>query len=271
MESKSLHRRRRKTDERMKRDRELTDLSLDSEREQTDSALKAWERTLRRGEPPAAPDGGGKVSASPARELARRIAEERKRTDEVLERERHRMDRILAHSMMLATRDALTDLVNAPAFMDVLELQLERCLGGGHFFALMYVDIDNFKQINDEYGHVAGDEVLRRISGILRRNIRKEDVAARLGGDEFAIIIQKLPPEATQEIANRIIARIHELSTEYSGTSLGASLGLVHVTCAGTEVLDARAVLGRADRAMYEAKASGRRIVKVVLNLRGAI
>lgn len=283
--------RRRRTDDRLRRDREATDSSLDAERKQTNAALKAWEQSLLEvfadedagsrtpagfirqerqpdGDAPSGSPSHG-TESNPARELARRIAEERRRTDEVLERERRRMDRILSHSIMLATKDALTDLVNSRGFMEVLELQLERCVQFGHTFALIYVDIDNFKQVNDVHGHVEGDEVLRRISRIMRRSVRKEDVAARLGGDEFGIVVQRLSPTGTHEIARRIIQRVRELGAEYSGTSLGASLGLVHVDCTGSEILDARAVLSRADASMYEAKATGRDMVAVALNLRG--
>jgi diguanylate cyclase (GGDEF)-like protein len=118
-----------------------------------------------------------------------------------------------------------------------------------------YLDLDNFKGVNDRYGHVVGDELLSRIGAALRSTIRAGDIAARLGGDEFAILFWNAERGAIEGIAQRVIERIDEVGHDYPEAGLGASVGIAHFTGVPESVED---ILTRADHAMYQAKAAGK-------------
>src|SRR3546814_4740685 len=89
----------------------------------------------------------------------------------------------------LATRDALTDLCNRRHFLEQMEREVARALRHGRPLAMCIVDVDLFKPVNDRYGHISGDEVLRRIADIIHQHVRHDDIAARIGGEEFAVQI----------------------------------------------------------------------------------
>lgn len=153
-----------------------------------------------------------------------------------------------------AQRDALTGLLNRRGF----EGAAVRIVPGGSSqrrAALLYLDLDRFKPVNDTLGHEAGDELLRRLAGRIRRIVREGDLAARLGGDEFAILL----PGVDRETTLRIAGRLHqEASRPYTlaGTEVQCppSIGVaLHPTDGG----DLRTLLQAADRAMYAAKSSG--------------
>ncbi|HUP63871.1 MAG TPA: GGDEF domain-containing protein [Thermoanaerobaculia bacterium] len=167
----------------------------------------------------------------------------------------------LAAQTELARTDPLTRLPNARSFTERLALRLERSAESRIPLCIAYVDIDNFKEVNDRYGHGAGDQALQKIAEVLAAAIRSTqperegDFAARLGGDEFGIVFSGISSEAAFPIANRIIARIGALGSAYPGAGLGASVGL---SCAVPGSRDAEDLIRRADRAMYESKASGK-------------
>jgi diguanylate cyclase (GGDEF)-like protein len=168
--------------------------------------------------------------------------------------ERKRSDERIAH---LAHYDMLTDLPNRVLFRERLEQALER-VRRGERIAVFYIDIDEFKSVNDTLGHLVGDELLKVVADRLRGCIRKTDVVARLGGDEFAIIQTGLegPAEVTE-----LIARIYEairVPYECVGHLLttDASIGVALAPEDGTDLDE---LLKNADLAMYGAKADGRR------------
>jgi diguanylate cyclase (GGDEF)-like protein len=165
--------------------------------------------------------------------------------------ERQRANERIAH---MAHYDALTDLPNRTLFRE----QLERELKGGKRLAVLYIDIDEFKSVNDTLGHPVGDELLRAVASRLRRCVRESDIVARLGGDEFAIVQTPLgdPAEVTDLVA-RIYRDIrepydclgHQVTTD-------ASIG---IALAPQDASDLDQILRCADLAMYEVKADGRR------------
>ena len=167
----------------------------------------------------------------------------------------------LAAQTELARTDPLTRLPNARSFTERLALRLERSAESRLPLCIAYVDLDNFKEVNDRYGHGAGDQALQRIAEVLSTAIRSTrpdregDFAARLGGDEFGIVFSGISGEAAVPIANRVIARIAALGAAYPGAGLGASIGL---SCAVPGSRDAEDLIRRADRAMYESKAAGK-------------
>lgn len=157
-----------------------------------------------------------------------------------------------------ATHDPLTGLANRALFMDRLHTARERSVRRGGSFALAYIDIDNFKPVNDQLGHHVGDELLKAIADRLRSKLRKEDTVARLGGDEFALILegQLEPPGLAERLCNEIIAALSEpYAIGQNVVRVGASVGLALYPQHGA---DSEALIVAADSAMYQAKRGGR-------------
>jgi diguanylate cyclase (GGDEF)-like protein len=168
--------------------------------------------------------------------------------------ERRRAEKQIAH---LAHYDALTDLPNRVLFREQLERELER-IKRGEQLAMLYIDIDEFKGINDSLGHAVGDELLKAVASRLRSCVRETDFVARLGGDEFAIVQTGIgQPSDVMEMVKRIYQAIrapyeclgHRVATD-------ASIGIALAPHDGT---DLDQLLKSADLAMYGAKADGRR------------
>ena len=157
----------------------------------------------------------------------------------------------------MATHDYLTGMPNRVLLYDRLEQALARFHRYGQPVALLYLDLDHFKPVNDAYGHHVGDKVLQRISDRIDAVIRDTDTAARIGGDEFCLLIEGIGDlELLQAVADRLIAAISEpIEVDGASAQVGASIGLVAVdeSCA-----EADSLMALADEAMYRAKAAGR-------------
>jgi diguanylate cyclase (GGDEF)-like protein len=168
--------------------------------------------------------------------------------------DRRRAEQQIAH---LAHYDALTDLPNRALFSEQLEQELERTRRGEQL-AVLYIDIDEFKSVNDSLGHPAGDELLKAVASRLQSCVRATDFVARLGGDEFAIVQTGIKqPSDVMELIKRIYAAIRE-PCDCLGHQLvtDASIGIALAPNDGT---DLDQLLRSADLAMYGAKADGRR------------
>jgi len=172
---------------------------------------------------------------------------------------RRYLDR-LAH---LADHDVLTGLANRRRFDTELQRHLDRCRRHGPAGALLLLDLDNFKQVNDSLGHNAGDELLVNIAGLLRRSIRSADVVARLGGDEFAILLTDGDQAAAQRVADLVVERIGAHASTLDGVArrVTASIGAVTFRAASEHAAD---ILALADMTMYDAKEAGRNQVAVL-------
>jgi len=161
----------------------------------------------------------------------------------------------------LATHDPLTNVLNARAFARELAQELGRNRRYGRPLALIYLDLDDFKKVNDAHGHATGDAVLRLVADAMRGAVRSADVVGRLGGDEFGVLMPETDATVAHGAASRLVAGIR---TVFRGTpSVTASIGVVAVsgTEAGTDEL-----LRKADQAMYEAKRGGKdRVVQVAM------
>jgi diguanylate cyclase (GGDEF)-like protein len=170
---------------------------------------------------------------------------------------RHTQDQL----ELLATHDPLTSVLNARAFAQELAHELGRNRRYGRPLALIYLDLDDFKQVNDAHGHATGDAVLRLVADAMRGAVRQADVVGRLGGDEFGVLMPETDAGVAHAAASRLVAGIR---TVFRGTpSVTASIGVVAVsgTEAGTDEL-----LRKADHAMYEAKRGGKdRVVQVAM------
>ena len=158
--------------------------------------------------------------------------------------------------------DPLTQADNRRALMESLELELRRSHRYHHPFALLFLDIDHFKEINDRYGHAFGDKVLQRIVVVARGQVRPPDIIGRYGGEEFAIGLVECSLEGAQRIAERIRLRIAESSIvwEQHVASVTVSIGIAMLT---PEVDRVEILIDYADRALYAAKAGGRNRVAI--------
>jgi diguanylate cyclase (GGDEF)-like protein len=156
-----------------------------------------------------------------------------------------------------ASQDPLTGLKNRRRFEEDLRAELARSHRYGVPGALLMLDLDHFKQVNDTLGHPAGDRVLAEIAGVLRGRARETDVLARLGGDEFAVVLPRCELREAEEVAEEIAAAIrNRIGPEREVPPITASIGIASF---GTgHRLSYESVLGRADAAMYAAKGSGR-------------
>ncbi|HEX19861.1 MAG TPA: EAL domain-containing protein, partial [Acidiferrobacteraceae bacterium] len=158
--------------------------------------------------------------------------------------------------------DALTGLVNRSEF----ELRLQGLLADAYdqrsVHAMLYLDLDQFKIINDTCGHAAGDAMLKALTGLLQDQVRDSDTLARLGGDEFGILLTGCPLSQAQRIAEDVIQAIKKFRFDWKGVSFetGASIGMVSIT---SESEDIAKVMSAADMACYMAKDMGRGRVRV--------
>jgi diguanylate cyclase (GGDEF)-like protein len=158
---------------------------------------------------------------------------------------------------LLAYRDTLTGLPNRLLFADRLEQAVVRSERTRTSMALMLVDIDDFKLVNDSFGHDAGDKLIKAVGDLISKSLRRADTIARLGGDEFAVIIEGIEgPEDAISIADNLTTILeHNVRLDDQETYTSASIGIAVYPGDGN---DARALLKNADTAMYRAKESGR-------------
>ncbi|MEB0045877.1 MULTISPECIES: diguanylate cyclase [unclassified Pseudomonas] len=171
-------------------------------------------------------------------------------------RQAHTLGRHKRELLALSRTDSLTGLLNHGAWKDQLEIEFQRCQRQNHGGAIALIDIDHFKSINDTYGHVAGDIVLRQLSKMLKQNLRATDVAGRYGGDEFCVILPDLPLTSAAALMDALRDRFSKLGYEQNPTlKVSLSIGLAAFTPAHT---DATVWLDDADQALYQAKATGR-------------
>ena len=172
-----------------------------------------------------------------------------------------------AHNLSLeltyqASHDSLTGLVNRRELENRLARVLETARADESHHALCYLDLDQFKVINDTCGHVAGDELLRQLSEVLRTKVRRRDTLARLGGDEFGVLMEHCVLRQAQRVANSLRKTVEEFrfSWENKTFSVGVSIGLVPVT---SESASVAGTLSAADTACYVAKDQGRNRIHV--------
>ena len=158
----------------------------------------------------------------------------------------------------LATRDSLTGLWNRRSILDLLQRELARCAREGRTLAAVMVDIDHFKRVNDEIGHLAGDEVLREVTRRVGSSLRSADVLGRLGGEEFLIILSPADEPSAREVMERarLACAAAPIVSDSSSFEVTVSLGAAVVAARHGENLPA--VLRAADRALYRAKHGGR-------------
>ncbi len=154
----------------------------------------------------------------------------------------------------LARTDQVTGAPNRHRFVEAAEAELSRARRYQRTFAVAYVDVDDFKQLNDRQGHDAGDAALRRTAEVIAANLRGPDVYARIGGDEFAVLLPETGAEAAREVADRIRGKLLEAAGE-AGWPITFSMGVAGFT---KPPVNAEALLRVADELMYKAKQAGK-------------
>ncbi len=176
----------------------------------------------------------------------------------------------------LATTDSKTGLLNAVAWEQIAARELARAQRQGQSMGVLIADIDRFKQVNDRFGHLVGDEVLRGIAKCLRSAVRDYDGVGRFGGEEFVAVLPETSAQAAMDVAERIRARVATLTVkslapladDLEGAPLSVSVGVAMFE-RGDGDTELAELLHAADRALYRAKADGRNQVRLATNDEG--
>ncbi|MGZ9236007.1 MAG: GGDEF domain-containing protein, partial [Anaerolineales bacterium] len=179
------------------------------------------------------------------------------------------LERLNAEVQRLAITDSLTGLYNRRGFFELSHREVERAKRFDHFFSIIILDIDHFKEINDTHGHETGDLVLEKVARRLGAQLRKVDILGRYGGEEFALLLPETSGTGARVVAERLRGCITAEPIETSQGSLNVtiSLGLAALTVNTMTLED---LLRRADQALYKAKESGRNCVCVYDELSSA-
>lgn len=170
---------------------------------------------------------------------------------------------MLDHLKHMAQHDGLTGLYNRSYMQDQLERIIERAIrSGGICCAVLYIDLDNFKYINDTMGHAAGDKLLIDVANILKRRVRKSEMIARFGGDEFIVVLFDTTPVIAMEVADAFREQLVDYTFRHQGkeVDIGCSIGVAPI---GPEPKTAEEVLSQADFACNLAKRQGRNRVRL--------
>ncbi len=157
----------------------------------------------------------------------------------------------------LMTVDGLTELHNKRYFNEAIEREASRSRRYERTFALVLFDIDHFKQINDTYGHLAGDSVLRQLGALVRHRVRRDDVPSRTGGEEFAVIVPEVGREGALQLGEKLRASVEAGTFRFEGTQIPVTIS-VGVAEWGPGVADPQELVKLADEKLYEAKRTGR-------------
>ncbi len=166
----------------------------------------------------------------------------------------------------LATRDPLTNLYNRRHFLALAEQEWKRASRYGHPFSVLMLDLDDFKQINDHYGHATGDQVLIAVAGMIQGSLRKVEIAGRYGGDEFAVILPETPTEKGLIVGRRIHDKVADKSikTNKGVIHITVSIGIAGLSSgAQNPIKSLEELLHQADQALYHSKGSGKNHVSL--------
>ena len=158
-------------------------------------------------------------------------------------------------------RDALTGLYNHCEFNQRLIVEFSRCKRYGRMFSMLMLDIDRFGAVNDRYGHITGDRILRGVADIIRTTTRRPDLVARCGGEEFAVILPETAGSGARRVAQRVLEAIngHTFGVEdCQALTVTVSIGLAGFP---DDADSGKELIVAADRALYDAKRAGRNCV----------
>ncbi len=158
----------------------------------------------------------------------------------------------------LTILDALTDIHNKRYLLEFLDRELARSARYRRPLALLMFDLDWFKKVNDELGHLGGDFTLREVAACVKVNVRKEELFARYGGEEFAVVLPETTPEGAAQVAERVRQLIEQHTFQYEAKSYKITISLGVATTSGDESLTPNELIRQADAKLYQAKREGR-------------
>lgn len=171
-------------------------------------------------------------------------------------------DRADAENLLLATQDALTGVANRRALIDALGRDLAHAVRQHQAYALLLLDVDHFKGVNDTYGHLAGDAVLRHVAQLLHARVRTQDLVGRYGGEEFLVLLPGTSAQGAQHLAEQMREHVALTPCLWQGQALTVTLSIGVCTCACCTESDQGILIEAADRALYRAKQGGRNRVE---------
>lgn len=157
--------------------------------------------------------------------------------------------------------DALTDIHNKRYFMEFLDRELARANRYDRPLAIVMIDIDRFRAINEEMGHLGGDFTLRELAARIKGNIRREELFARYGGEEFAVVLPETTAEGAVHLAQRLVTSIHQTPFLYEGKTFTVTISAGVASTLGEKNIAPHELIRRADEKLYQAKNSGRNCV----------
>jgi diguanylate cyclase (GGDEF)-like protein len=188
------------------------------------------------------------------RALERRLVEKDIEADQRVATKADAMQRVIGSLRLQAIRDPLTGLFNRRALDELLPRLIDHSLTKGEDLALMMIDVDFFKQLNDQLGHAAGDEMLRSIGQLIRSGLgRQQDVAFRCGGDEFVVVLPGAPAEVAKKLGEQLTSLVGNLAkTLRCNPRPGLSVGIATISALPSPT--AALLLQEADKRLYEVK-----------------
>ena len=166
-------------------------------------------------------------------------------------------------NVRLASQDALTGAANRRALMQALERELGRATRQHTPLALLMLDLDHFKHVNDRYGHLAGDQVLRHVVAVVRQRLRAQDVLGRYGGEEFLLLLPGTDQHGAQELGQQLCQAVQAAPCDWSGQRIAVTVSVGIAGVAAGQQTDWETLLSAADSALYRAKENGRNRVEL--------
>jgi diguanylate cyclase (GGDEF)-like protein len=163
----------------------------------------------------------------------------------------------------LSITDGLSGLYNYRYLIHSLDFELKRAIRYNRTLALLLMDIDYFKNLNDTYGHLCGDYVIKTVAKLLKSNVRATDVVARYGGDEMAVMLIETNTKSALEVAEKLKQEIGSHVFQWQTKQLGVNLSIGLATAPAPRIQEVTHLVEAADRALYQAKKSGRNAVVV--------
>lgn len=157
----------------------------------------------------------------------------------------------------MAIRDTQTGLYNRRYLLQTLKNTFTVVKRNRRDLGLIIIDIDDFKQINDNFGHVAGDEYLRIVGGVLKNSLREQDVCGRYGGEEFILLLPETGPVGTRRVGEKIRSRVEQLKVPFRNREMRTTIS-GGIACYHSSVPSSEDLIARADRALYQAKYQGK-------------
>jgi diguanylate cyclase (GGDEF)-like protein len=169
-----------------------------------------------------------------------------------------RLGKVLEHEKALAHTDYVTGAVNARFFHALAEREIDRSVRCGCPFTVAYIDIDNFKVVNDMFGHMIGNKVLETVANSMKQHLRRTDIVARIGGDEFVVLFPEVEAKGAQTVVSNMQRRLSE-AMNANGWPVTLSIGVVTFTAASRSVDE---VLSIVDSMMYAVKSNGKNDIR---------